>query len=110
MKKSKKPRDPDVPKGPRGPTKPNGEGERPKHRPHGREHQVHQEILDRRLRGGPKPTAQRYAHALEQWKNLPGSIVRPPTDVALPVEEGTSEDEDQEGNGGNKAAGNEGTP
>jgi len=58
--------------------------ERPKHRPEGREHEVHKEILERRMRGGPEPTHDAYMRALEQWKNLPGSIVRPPTDVTPP--------------------------
>ena len=58
------------------------DGKRPKHRPEGREHQVHQDILDRRWEGGRgKPTPEDYQRALEQWKNLPGSVVRPPTDI-----------------------------
>jgi hypothetical protein len=57
------------------------EGERPRHRPDGREHQVHKEILDRRWRGGPDPTPEDYQRALEEWKKLPGSIVRPPSDI-----------------------------
>jgi hypothetical protein len=71
------------------------ERERPKNKPEGRDHQVHKEILERRMRGGPEPTPDAYKRALEQWKSLPGSIVRPPTDVnSRPIEEG-SEAEDQ---------------
>jgi len=55
--------------------------EKPKHKPEGREHQVHKEILERRMKGGREPTQKDYADALEQWKNLPGSVVRPPTDM-----------------------------
>ena len=54
--------------------------ERPRRRRMGREHAVHQQIVDRRLSGGAPATADAYANALEQWKQLPGSIVRPPTD------------------------------
>ena len=73
----------------------NPDRERPKHRPEGREHQVHKEILDRRMRGGPEPTPDAYRHALEQWKKLPGSKVRPPTDVGPPADEHQSEPTDQ---------------
>jgi len=67
--------------------KPYDKDERPRHKPEGREHEVHKEILARRLRGGPEPTPEAYARALEQWKDLPGSVVRPPTDVTLPPPE-----------------------
>jgi hypothetical protein len=67
-------------KKPEGPEEP----ERPRHKPEGREHQVHKEILERRWRGGPEPTPEAYERALEQWKNLPGSVVRPPTDIRQP--------------------------
>ncbi len=46
----------------------------------GREHAVFQQIIDRRLSGGAPATSEAYARALEQWHQLPGSIVRPPTD------------------------------
>jgi len=74
------------PKGPEGPRQEpdGGDDNRPRHRPQGREHQVHREILERRWRGGPAPTPEDYQRAREQWKNLPGSIVRPPTDVGPP--------------------------
>jgi len=82
------------PKGPRTPRKGDPDREKPEHRPEGREHQVHQEILERRMRGGPEPTPEAYRRALEQWKKLPGSKVRPPTDIVTPPgeEPGTSEE------------------
>ena len=46
----------------------------------GREHAVHQQIINRRLGGGAPATPEAYAKALEEWHQLPGSIVRPPTD------------------------------
>jgi hypothetical protein len=84
------------PKTPKNPEEPDREP--PKHKPEGREHQVHKEILERRMRGGKEPTSDDYRRALEQWKNLPGSIVRPPTDVvpqsadqpSAPADEGSS--------------------
>lgn len=88
------PKGPDTPK-----QEPGGDPKRPRHRPEGREHEVHQEILDRRWRGGPAPTPEDQQRALEQWKSLPGSIVRPPTDIKPPVDQqpesppGKSEDE-----------------
>lgn len=57
------------------------EKERPRRRRMGREHAVHQELLEKRLGGGDPPTAEAYAKALKEWQQLPGSIVRPPTDV-----------------------------
>jgi hypothetical protein len=91
----KDPKDPkQVPKEP--------DQERPKHKPEGRDHQVHKEILERRMRGGPEPTPEAYARALEQWKNLPGSIVRPPTDVTPPPAEEPSEPSDQGGSSASK--------
>jgi hypothetical protein len=46
----------------------------------GREHAVHQQIVERRLSGGAPATPEAYAKAIEEWQQLPGSIVRPPTD------------------------------
>lgn len=57
-------------------------GERP--RRHGREHQVHEEINARRLGGGAEPNAEAFQRAFEQWQQLPGSIVRPPSDIKAP--------------------------
>ena len=101
MAKRKHPRDPNEPKDPKQEPKP-PDYERPKHRPEGREHQVHKEILERRMRGGPEPTPDAYRRALEQWKNLPGSIVRPPTDVTPPPAEEPSEPADSEGSSPSK--------
>jgi hypothetical protein len=84
MSKRKNPKDPKdsgEPKHPQKPNEPYPDRERPKHKPEGREHEVHKEILARRMRGGPEPTPEAYARALEQWQQLPGSVVRPPTDV-----------------------------
>lgn len=60
----------------------------------GEEHEVHREILERRMRGGPKPTRESYERALEQWKKIPGSVVRPPTDNRQHPEEESSEPKD----------------
>lgn len=104
MAKRKDPHNPDDPEDPQ---QEDGDPDqrRPEHRPEGREHQVHQEILKRRLRGGPQPTPQDYARALEQWKNLPGSIVRPPTDNPPPPETPPSPDEKPSEPGGQRGAG-----
>lgn len=53
----------------------------------GREREVHVEIISRRLGGGAAPTPEAYARALEQWQQLPGSVMRPPTDVLPPARE-----------------------
>jgi hypothetical protein len=49
----------------------------------GRDHPVHQQIVARRLGGGAQATPEAYAKALEEWKRLPGSVVRPPSDEKL---------------------------
>jgi hypothetical protein len=36
----------------------------------------HAAILALRWKGSPPPTAERYAHALSQWRALPGAVVR----------------------------------
>ena len=88
MAKKKYPDDPKDPDGPTPPEEPSQKyPEPPKHRPHGREHEVHKEILARRMRGGAEPTADRYAQALKEWQQLPGSVVRPPTDINVEPEE-----------------------
>jgi hypothetical protein len=56
------------------------DNEQPRRRRMGREHAVHQEIIERRLGGGAPATPEAYAKALEEWHQLPGSVVRPPTD------------------------------
>src|SRR5215208_1642515 len=96
MTERKNPQDPRDSGGPNHSQEPNEPfpvGERPNSE--GREHEVHQEILARRMRGGREPTLEAYARALEQWKNLPGSVVRPPTDVSPPPAEEPSEPTDQ---------------
>lgn len=56
-------------------------------RDEGNERKVHEEIMDRRIRGGISLTkeeiAEAYKRAQEQWLKLPGSTMRPPTDVLL---------------------------
>jgi hypothetical protein len=80
---------PKIPKGRDGPTPsqgPDQDGEKPRHNSDGREHQVHQEILERRMRGGPELTPEAYERALEEWRSLQGSVMRPPTDVKGPTD------------------------
>jgi hypothetical protein len=55
--------------------------ERPRRRRDGRDREVHLEIIARRMDGGAPATPEAYARALEQWHQLPGSVVRPPTDL-----------------------------
>jgi hypothetical protein len=87
MADRKYPKDPKDPK--QEPNEP--DPKRPQHKPEGREHQVHKEILERRWKGGPAPTSDASRRALEQWNNLPGSVVRPPTDITAPPAEKPSE-------------------
>jgi hypothetical protein len=49
-----------------------------------RERKTHEEIIERRL-GEEPPSVDAYSRALEQWKKMPGSVVRPPTDVRPPA-------------------------
>jgi hypothetical protein len=53
----------------------------------GKEREVHDEIINRRVSGGMRMTrqeiAQAYIGAQEQWLQLPGSIIRTPTDVTI---------------------------
>lgn len=71
---------------PKEPKKPQEHDERPRVRRAGRERAVHEEIVARRLEGGAPPTPEAYARALEEWQQLPGSVVRPPTDVTPPAQ------------------------
>jgi hypothetical protein len=48
---------------------------------HGRERQVHEEIIARLMQGGAPATPDAYARAYDQWQQLPGSVVRPPSSV-----------------------------
>jgi hypothetical protein len=83
-------------RGGRTPPQPPDKNGGPRHNSHGREHQVHQEILDRRMRGGPELTPEAYERARDEWKNLQGSVMRPPTDVKVPTANNPSEkDQDQ---------------
>lgn len=66
--------------GPPGGERREGEQEPPRRRRMGREHAVHQQIVERRLGGGAPATPEAYAKGLEEWHKLPGSIVRPPSD------------------------------
>src|SRR5947209_6279154 len=61
--------------------------ERARPRRDGREHVVHERIVAKRLEGGAPATPEAYARALEQWNQLPGSVMRPPTDVNPPSQE-----------------------
>lgn len=53
----------------------------------GEERKVHEEIIDRRLRGGAalskEDITKAYDRALQQWQKLPGSVISPPTDITL---------------------------
>jgi hypothetical protein len=60
--------------------RPDDDKDRPRRRRMGREHAVHQQIVERRIGGGAPATPEAYARALEEWHQLPGSVVRPPSD------------------------------
>ncbi len=64
--------------------------ERPHRHRAGRDRIVHLEIIERRFAGSPPPTIEAYTKALEQWHRLPGSVIRPATDINLPGETPTS--------------------
>lgn len=59
------------------------ERERPHRHRAGRDRIVHLAIIERKFAGGPPPTNEAYARALQQWHHLPGAVMRPPTDVSL---------------------------
>lgn len=48
----------------------------------------HTMILQRRWQGSPRPTAERYARALRQWRALPGTVVSPGTGTTAAPDEG----------------------
>jgi hypothetical protein len=51
--------------------------------PHlGTERRAHVAIVRRWWEGSEPPSAQAYARALKQWRQLPGSIVTTATDIA----------------------------
>jgi hypothetical protein len=64
-----------------------GEGRRGRPHPEGREWRVFEEQIEKRLGGGAPPSPETYARALEQWNQLPGAVMRPPTDVVPPAPE-----------------------
>ena len=51
----------------------------------GEERKMHEELINRRITGGvkisDKAISKAYRNALKQWKDLPGSVVSPPSDV-----------------------------
>jgi hypothetical protein len=49
--------------------------------PEGRDHRVHVNVLEHRLRGSVVPTAELYAKALAQWHRLPGAIATSAIDL-----------------------------
>src|SRR5437867_13233987 len=53
----------------------------------GNERKVHEDIIQRRITGGVtlsmEAVREAYARALEQWKKLPGSVIKPSTDIVL---------------------------
>jgi len=51
----------------------------------GQERRAHEEIIEGRITGGADATPELYQHALKQWQEIPGSVMRPPTDVTLPT-------------------------
>lgn len=57
------------------------EREPPPADPRGRDHRVHVQIILERWRGSVPPTAERYARALAQWRQLPGAIATTTTDL-----------------------------
>jgi hypothetical protein len=56
------------------------DAERPRRRRMGRDHVVHQQVVNSRLSGGAPATPEAYAEGLKEWQQLPGSIVRPASD------------------------------
>lgn len=53
----------------------------------GQEREMHEKILARHYEGGAEPSPEAFARALRQWNQLPGTVVRPPTDVRPPSKE-----------------------
>lgn len=56
----------------------------------GNERKVHEDIIQRRITGGVKLSEEvareAYFHALKQWQELPGSVIRPTTGIIFPNE------------------------
>jgi hypothetical protein len=49
---------------------------------YGTERKVYLEYLRRRWEGSAPPTAEAYTRALKLWRQLPGSVVTVPADIA----------------------------
>jgi hypothetical protein len=62
------------------------EHEREDHREEGRDREVHLAIIAARWVGSIPPTAQAYARALAQWRQLPGALVTAATDLGNSAE------------------------
>lgn len=52
-------------------------------RPHdrGREREVFLDYVTRRWEGSPPPSAEAYARAERLWRQMPGAVITPPTDL-----------------------------
>jgi hypothetical protein len=69
------------------------EHERGEDREHGGDDpRRHARIIERRWLGSPPPTAERYAHALRQWRALPGAVASSATDLTGVAEPPTAAD------------------
>jgi len=57
----------------------------------------HAAILALRWKGSPPPTAERYAHALSQWRALPGAVVRVVPEIPSDKENVAKEEDKRRG-------------
>lgn len=75
------------------------EDDEQRERPHGRgrERQAFLDYLAKKWIGSPPPTAEAYARAESQWRQLPGAVVTLPTDVGTAQGTGTTEGEGADG-------------
>lgn len=57
--------------------------ERERYRRHrdGRDRIVQLKLIERWMTGSAPATPEAYSRALQQWHQLPGSLIRPPTDL-----------------------------
>jgi hypothetical protein len=62
------------------------EHEREGHREEGKDRAVHLAIIAARWAGSVPPTAQAYARALAQWRQLPGATITAATDLGNAAE------------------------
>jgi len=64
---------------------------------------IHEDFIERRLGGGAPATPEAYDRAVRQWRELPGAVRVPSTDLtgadATPGEEAGEEDEEGRGQG-----------